>query len=410
MNRTQLFILYSIVFLSFLGIALPYPIFSPLFLHSESYFLVDYSIESKNILLGITLSTYPFGLFFGSLLLGWLSDHYGRKKVFFLSECVAAVGYFWTCLALNYQSIEMLIFSRLLTGFAEGNVVIPRAYCSEFKDFSKHQVFGGISAATSLGFLFGPLFASVLSNPFYCAWFTFVTPFYVAGLLSVIVAVIAATFLPDQTFSLHTRDKWSNISKISLFKDLLTYCHLTLFFLIFAIFFVTLAADILYEFAPIYFVSRWDFYTQTIATYNLLLCIGLIYGNYWLLPYLAIRVSFYHCILVTLYVYLIGFVGIIFGNQVLIFFIMFIMGVTIGISNTILSVRISDQISKQHQGKIMGVIMSMRTLGHALICLGGGFIAAYNAQLPLYMGVIAIVLSIILILLCTEKETVRWQQ
>lgn len=78
----QLWIILLIVFISFIGSSIAYPIFPPLFLQSSDQLIIspEWSDTSRRILLGLTLAIFPLGQFIGSPILGRNSDLYGRKK------------------------------------------------------------------------------------------------------------------------------------------------------------------------------------------------------------------------------------------------------------------------------------------------------------------------------------------
>jgi len=80
-DRKQFWVILVIVFLGFIGISMPYLIFPALFLNPAYSFLpTTWGDSSRALFLGITLAAYPLGQFFGSPILGSLSDEYGRKK------------------------------------------------------------------------------------------------------------------------------------------------------------------------------------------------------------------------------------------------------------------------------------------------------------------------------------------
>ena len=130
MNQTKQFsLLLSIVFIGFVGISLPYTIFGPLFLQPENFTFLPVELLPKELILwlGITLSTYPLGIFIGAPILGSLSDSYGRKKILFISLLIAALANVLSGISLTASSLPILLISRLIAGISEGNIAIARA-------------------------------------------------------------------------------------------------------------------------------------------------------------------------------------------------------------------------------------------------------------------------------------------
>ena len=76
-------IIYALVFLGFFGGALVSPVLSPMFLHPvENGVLPDgTSVARRAFLLGVAMGMMRLGEFFGSPVLGRLSDRLGRRAV-----------------------------------------------------------------------------------------------------------------------------------------------------------------------------------------------------------------------------------------------------------------------------------------------------------------------------------------
>ena len=114
---------------------MPYTIFSPLFLHPNHSGLINlnWSSNTRGILLGLTLAMYPLGQFIGSPILGSLPNQLGRKKLLLVTLTGTAFGYIATALAIQTHSVSLLLISRFGTGFLEGNVAIAQAYIIDLK-------------------------------------------------------------------------------------------------------------------------------------------------------------------------------------------------------------------------------------------------------------------------------------
>ncbi|CRX37925.1 MFS transporter [Estrella lausannensis] len=125
-DKRQFWTVLFIVFMGFLGISMPYLIFPALFLNPAYSIVSDYTI-APSLLLGMTLAAYPLGQFIGSPILGALSDDYGRKRLLAGTLFLNAFFNLLTAFALKWHLVELLILSRLLSGFMEGNIAIARA-------------------------------------------------------------------------------------------------------------------------------------------------------------------------------------------------------------------------------------------------------------------------------------------
>src|SRR5262249_45284843 len=132
-EKQQLWVILLIVFIGFIGTSLAYPIFPPLFLYPTHDSIIPFSWNqhARSIVLGIALAAYPLGQFIGSPILGGCSDRYGRKRMLILSLSGSIVGYFLSALSLQFNVLWILLFSRFLTGFMEGNLAIVRAMATD---------------------------------------------------------------------------------------------------------------------------------------------------------------------------------------------------------------------------------------------------------------------------------------
>ena len=107
-SKKQLTIITFIVFVGFVGVALPFPIFAPMFLTPTAGGIipVDTTQFWRGLYLGITLAVYPLGQFIGSPLLGYYSDHFGRKRT--LLACLLG-----TAIAVSYTHLTLPTILRV---------------------------------------------------------------------------------------------------------------------------------------------------------------------------------------------------------------------------------------------------------------------------------------------------------
>src|SRR3989338_3492562 len=93
-SKRSLFVLFCIVFLDMLGVGIVIPILASLFLDvSGGIFSFSTSFGVRTFVLGLLIAVYSATQFIGAPLLGGLSDHYGRKKIFLLSIVGTVLGY-----------------------------------------------------------------------------------------------------------------------------------------------------------------------------------------------------------------------------------------------------------------------------------------------------------------------------
>jgi MFS transporter, DHA1 family, tetracycline resistance protein len=135
--------------------------------------------------------TFAFGLanFFGSPILGALSDKHGRRPVLLLGFCGLALSFFATALS---TAIWMLIAVRLVSGAMQSNLAIANAYVADITPPEQRaKRFGMLGAMFGVGFILGPVMGGLLGA------ISLRLPFFVAGSLALLNLLYGYFVLPE---------------------------------------------------------------------------------------------------------------------------------------------------------------------------------------------------------------------
>ena len=135
--------------------------------------------------------TVAFGIanFFGSPILGRLSDRYGRRPVLLLGFSGLAISFFVTGLA---TALWMLLAVRLVSGAMQSNIAVANAYVADITPPEQRaQAFGKLGAMLGLGFILGPVVGGLLGG------IDLQLPFFVAGSLAVVNWLYGYFVLPE---------------------------------------------------------------------------------------------------------------------------------------------------------------------------------------------------------------------
>jgi MFS transporter, DHA1 family, tetracycline resistance protein len=375
------------VFIGFVGTSIAYPIFPPLFLHPKESTIIPitWDVSTRSILLGIALAAYPLGQFIGSPILGGCSDYYGRKKMLMLSLTGSAFGYLFTMLALQFNILWLLLASRFITGVMEGNLAIVRAMATDLKSISKYKSLGRINGVAAIGYVTGPLFGGFLSDSHLVSWFSYAFPFFLAMTFAFVAVLLAALKLSDKKqdtiYSSVTIMQRFNL--IKRFKFLFSKSRSLKYLLIISTIF-TFSADIFYEFGPVYLTGLWSMTPAGIAIYNAILSLTLAFGSGWLPHYFSSRVSTERVIATAMLMTAIIFGLLVIYPSIILAFVLFgLVGLSIAIVNTNLTIQVSDSVDGYIQGEALGAQLSLRMLGDAIICLVGGILIVTSVMLPI---------------------------
>lgn len=135
--------------------------------------------------------SFAFGVanFFGSPILGALSDHHGRRPVLLIGFSGLALSFFVTGLA---TALWMLIAVRLFSGAMQANASVANAYVADITaPQDRARRFGLLGAMFGLGFILGPATGGVLGA------IDLRLPFFVAGTLAVLNWMYGFFVLPE---------------------------------------------------------------------------------------------------------------------------------------------------------------------------------------------------------------------
>ena len=135
--------------------------------------------------------TIAFGIanFFGSPILGRLSDRYGRRPVLLIGFSGLALSFFVTGMA---TALWMLLVVRLFSGAMQANVAVANAYVADITPPAERaKAFGKLGAMLGMGFILGPVIGGLLGG------ISLHLPFFVAGGLACVNWLYGYFVLPE---------------------------------------------------------------------------------------------------------------------------------------------------------------------------------------------------------------------
>jgi len=389
--------LYVVIFMGYVGYSLMITVFTPLLMRGDSPLItVSDPTQKRTIILGILLCLYPLGQFFGSPIVGSLSDHYGRKPVLLISLAATTICYSLIALSLSINSLPLLMAASLLAGLAESNIVCAQgAIADASPPGERNRFFGYIYMSISAAYIIGPLVGGKLADPHIVPWFNYATPFWVVFILLTLTAAATAVLFRE-THSRRADEAVRFDKALTTLTGFVTNKRLrTLFGLNFLSY---LAIFGFFRCYPMYLVDQFHLGVSRISEFIAWVGVPIVLANLWLTSWLSDRFT-----TKTIAVWS----GLLTGVLMLVIVLprtVNALWVTLFLASAALApglpsyaTLLSTSANQDEQGQVMGNNQSVLVGAEALSGLIGGLLAAIMVKLSLVgLGAIAILSSFLL--------------
>ena len=368
-------------FLICLGMSLIFPVMP--FIKNEYHF--------SAFDMGVMSSLFAFVQFIASPIVGRISDKTGRKPMLVWGLLVFSIAEFVFALS---QRLWLFDLSRAVDGLSAA-MFVPTSMAlaadlTSVKDRAK--VIGWLSAAFSGGLILGPGLGGILAN------ISYKFPFWVAGILGIISTVVAVILLPkdrDERFKSSTKNPedalleggWAQV------KSLLTPVMTMLFLMIFIMAFGLAGFESIYS---LYVNEVHHFDLQSIAL--VLTLNGII--SLILQVFLFDRmVQWWGEVRVIRYCFFASAIGTAFVIYDHSHWQLIVATLVVFEAFDILRPAITTlltKMSKNNQGLLNGVNMSLTSVGNIIGPLISGALLDINYQYPYWIVIVFLAISFII--------------
>lgn len=367
-GNKSLLIIALIAIVNALGYGIVIPI---LYSYSKHFGLTDF----QN---GLLFSIFSICSFIATPLIGRLSDKYGRRPLLIISILGTVVSFFLQAFA---PTALFLFLARALDGLTAGNISVASAVISDTTTIeNRAKGFGIIGASFGFGFVFGPAISALTVG------ISPSLPFIIAGIITLIAAVITILFLPE------TNKHIGQIEHKKLF-DFSKLWH-ALFdpsvgptLLITLVYFLAFACSIIYGFQPyakkVLGLSdvQISLFFVIFGIVGLLTQLILVQG---ITKMVGVKKAFSGSILVVAVSFLLMFLT---RSMILFVVANIILGVANSLVQPLIQTILSRETDEKSQGTMMGLNASYMSIGQIFGPIIGGFIASISIPSIFLAGV-----------------------
>ncbi len=377
----RLYVIFLITFTEVLGFSLVLPLIP----------FLGLSLGLTPSQIGLIISVFSICQLFASPITGKLSDHFGRKPLFILSQISTFIGFIFLGFA---TTVILLIVARLIDGLLGSNMTVSQAYISDITE-PKHRtrVFGYSSGVFGAGLIFGPFIGGILSTINYSV------PMFFAAAITLISIALVILFLPE------TIPKKAD--KISLsFNDVIPVEDVKRFVRSYQIRNILLMFFI-YNLAFFLFISNISLFAEAqfhvtadqVSFY--MVWIGVIRVS--IQTVLIARILRFfgekRALVTGIFSMIISMATLAFSSEYLFVFVPLIfLAYGTGVSRPILTSKLTNSVTQKETGAILGVNNSLVSVAQIITPILGGFIIEYlpSQTLPLLSAIIFTLLILFL--------------
>lgn len=410
MSALAKFALLAVVFVDLLGQGLVFPIINSLMLEPGQTFLpADTPMSTRQFDYGLVIGVFFFSWFLGATYVSRLSDSIGRKNAMMICLFGALTGYVITIVSLYIQSLWLLIVGRAITGFTAGNQPIAQAAMVDASnnDEEKARNMGLIVAGISAGLVGGPIIGGLLSDKDILGDLASVKlPFYAALVLVAITIVLVAMFYHDvrehgkEKLTFHFKDIFTGILK--LFDRPVVLRIAAVFF------FFQLANVTFYIFMNDYLTSRFHIGLLGTSMAMMVLGIALATSSALLVAPAQKRLTRHAIAIAMSCLMVVGSLAYIAAPMPwLCYVVIFVYYFGFGIAYPKLLGVFSASVGDDEQGWVMGITVSLFTLGAGITSFVGGALTSIDIRAPFFVSCAAAVVALVLLFVAWNSPDLR---
>ena len=349
----------------------------------------SHSIHQQAFYITLLMSVYALAAFLSAPILGSLSDHFGRRPILIISLLGSSIGYLLFGLG---NSIWMLFLGRIIEGLTAGEISTLYAYFADITEPNERtKVFGWMGALVGIGTTLGPIIGGLLAE------LGNSVPIFIGALFTFLNAVYGYTFMQeslpmkkrsvDLSFS-HVRPfhQLQQLFKISSVIPLLT-----------AGFAVWLAAGSLQSIFSQFSIDAFQWKAGLVGLSFSLIGILDTVSQLFIMPRLLKKFSEQQITRIGMFSEILAYLFITLSG-ILLLPILFLFGIICygfgdSIFTPVFNGQLSNSVSENQQGLVMGGTQSIQSLSRVIGPLIAGQLYPVAPFLPTIFGFLLMIFA-----------------
>jgi len=369
----RLYIIFLITFTEVLGFSMVLPLIP--------FLGLELGLTYSQI--GLIISVFSICQLFASPITGKLSDYFGRKPLFILSQISTFIGFILLGFA---TTVILLVAARLIDGLLGSNMTVSQAYISDITE-PKHRtrVYGYSSGVFGAGLIFGPFIGGILSTINYSV------PMFFAAAITLISIALVIFFLPETVPEKQENFFFSFNDGIPIndFRHFVRTHHIRNYLLMFLMY--TLAFFLFISNLSLFGEAQFHITAEQVSFF--MVWIGVIRVGIQTILIARILRFFEEnrLLIIGIFSMIVSMVTIAFSAEYLFAFIPLIfLSFGTGVSRPILTSKLTNSVAAKETGAILGVNNALTSVAQIIAPIFGGFIIEYLAPqtLPLLSAII----------------------
>jgi len=300
-----LFSLYWVIFLTSFGYFLVIPVLLDTIANPHAGIFSTHTIAALGEYFYATaLAVGPIAGFILAPIVGRLSDKLGRKQILLACTFLALCSLFGEAYAIALHNPLLFIVAIGINGISSNTQPIAQAAISDISRIKRARAirFSIDGFFITLGMLLGPIAGQYLSDNQLIPWFNHTTPFWIAGMMSLIVLCILFFVLPETHKTTKSQQHFSLYDIPASFLETLKIKP-SLLRLLIAFFCAQSAWAQFYQYVGLYFTKHLNIAHAITANYYAAMGAAMSFGLLIIYPttvkYIPMRTSAFYCFVIS---------------------------------------------------------------------------------------------------------------